>query len=175
MNDNSIYDSKYDTFAHKEKVKYYTKLCSRNIHLRGIIHDNSKLESPEKEIFDEYTPKLKNTTYGSKEYNQYKEEMEKALEHHYDYNDHHPEYFDRRYKNRHDGSPFFEGLSGMNLMQLIEMACDWYASSQRHNDGDIYKSIEMNQERFGYSDELKSILINTISWIKEKETGVGDD
>ena len=60
----------------------------------------------------------------------------------------------------------------MNLMQLVEMICDWYAASQRHEDGDIYKSIEINQERFGYSDELKSIFIRTIEWIKEKE---GDD
>ena len=31
----------------------------------------------------------------------------------------------------------------------------------RHNDGDIMKSIEINQERFGYSDDLKQLLINT--------------
>ena len=31
----------------------------------------------------------------------------------------------------------------------------------RHDDGDILKSIELNQERFGYSDEIKHILINT--------------
>ena len=50
----------------------------------------------------------------------------------------------------------------MNLVDLIEMICDWKAASERHADGDIYKSIEINQKRFGYSDELKQILKNTI-------------
>jgi hypothetical protein len=29
------------------------------------------------------------------------------------------------------------------------------------DDGDLGRSIEQNQERFGYSDELRSILENT--------------
>ena len=35
---------------------------------RGRIHDSSKFFDPEKEIFDEYTPKLKDLVYGSEEY-----------------------------------------------------------------------------------------------------------
>jgi hypothetical protein len=34
--------------------------------------------------------------------------------------------------------------------------------TMRHNDGDIWRSIEINQKRFGYSDELKAILQNTV-------------
>ena len=170
------YDSTKDTQSHKKKVKEYMTMCSRNILYRGIVHDNSKLEDPEKEIFDEYTPKLQETTYGSEEYKKYLKEMSKALKHHYENNDHHPEYFDIRYKQRDGkGTPVYDGLSGMNLLQLTEMICDWYAASQRHNDGDIYKSIQQNQERFGYSDELKTILFNTIEYIKgieEKKGGL---
>ena len=51
-------------------------------------------------------------------------------------------------------------------VQLLEMICDWKASSERHADGDILKSIEINQERFGYSDDLKNILINTATFLK---------
>ena len=47
------YDSKIDTLEHKNKVKKYMKMCAKNIIYRGLVHDNSKLESPEKEIFDE--------------------------------------------------------------------------------------------------------------------------
>ena len=165
-----MYDSSVETKKHKEKVHQYIKLCSRNLLYRGIVHDDSKLEEPEKSIFDEYTPKLKNCTYGSDEYKQYLKEMEKALKHHYENNDHHPEYFSMRYKSRDGkGTPVYKGLSGMNLLQITEMLCDWYAASQRHEDGDIYKSIDLNQERFGYSDELKSIFYNTVEWIKDKE------
>jgi hypothetical protein len=96
--------------------------------------------------------------------------MNIALEHHYSHNDHHPEYFSIHYKQRDGkGTPVYKGLAGMNLMQFTEMLCDWYAATQRHEDGDIYESIEYNQQRFGYSDELKSIFFNTIQWIKEKE------
>ena len=37
------------------------------------------------------------------------------------------------------------------------------AAVKRHEDGDILLSIELNQRRFGYSDELKQILINTVN------------
>jgi len=165
-----MYDSTKDTKDHKEKVRKYTKLCARNLLYRGIVHDDSKLETPEKEIFDEYTPKLKDCTYGSLAYATFLKEMNVALEHHYKVNDHHPEFFAMHYKSRDGkGTPTYEGLSGMNLIQLTEMLCDWYAASQRHNDGDIYKSIEQNQKRFGYSDEIKSVFYRTIEWIQEME------
>jgi hypothetical protein len=35
---------------------------------RAEEHDQSKLESPEVEMFTEYTPKLATSTYGSEEY-----------------------------------------------------------------------------------------------------------
>lgn len=53
-------------------------------------------------------------------------------------------------------------IRGMTLMDLVEMICDWKAATERHDDGDIRKSIELNQGRFGYSDELKQIFLNTI-------------
>lgn len=166
----SNYDSKKDTLKHKKQVEMFMKKCARNLIFRGIMHDNSKLEYPEKDIFDEYTPKLKDCTYGSDEYKKYLEEMQVALEHHYENNDHHPEYFDRRYKQRDGkGTPVFDGLSGMNVLQFTEMICDWYAATKRHSDGDIYKSIEINQKRFGFSDEVKSIIINTVNWLEGGE------
>jgi hypothetical protein len=78
--------------------------------------------------------------------------MKPALDHHYDLNHHHPEHFLR-------------GIRGMNLIDIIEMLCDWKAATMRHADGNIYKSIEINQERFNYSYELKEILINTSRYL----------
>ncbi|MNN93988.1 hypothetical protein D3C81_2125340 [compost metagenome] len=49
------------------------------------------------------------------------------------------------------------------MLDIIEMFCDWKAATMRHNDGDIRKSIEMNKERFGYSDDLLNIFMNTVS------------
>jgi hypothetical protein len=49
------------------------------------------------------------------------------------------------------------------------MICDWKASSERHEDGDVYKSIEINQDRFGYSDDLKLVLKNTVDFLNQIE------
>lgn len=67
--------------------------------------------------------------------------------------------------NRHHPEHFVNGMNDMNLIDLIEMICDWKASSERHADGDIYKSIEINQKRFGYSDDVKSLLKNTVDYL----------
>jgi len=146
------YDSTKDTKEHIKKVQAYLKKVIDNLIVRSIYHDKSKLSTPEKEIFDEYTPKLKDSTYGSDEYKEFLKGMDEALEHHYKNNKHHPEHF----RN---------GIKDMTLIDLIEMLVDWKAASERHTNGDICRSIELNQERFGYSDELKIILFNTIKEI----------
>lgn len=115
-----MYDSTIDTLEHKDKVKEYMHMIGWKMIERGFIHDNSKLQSPEKEIFDEYSPKLSNTTYGSDEYKKFLKEMQEALNHHYENNDHHPEYFSLRYKNRSTGKPYFKGLSGMNFLWYVK-------------------------------------------------------
>lgn len=51
-------------------------------------------------------------------------------------------------------------LTNMNLVDIVEMFADWMASSIKY-EGDIYESIRVSQERFGFSDELKQIFENT--------------
>lgn len=117
---------------------------------RGIEHDMSKLNSPEVEIFTEYTPKLATSTYGSEEYKSFLKEMGTALEHHYKNNRHHPENHEK-------------GIKGMTLVDIVEMFCDWKAACMRHNNGNMETSIEKNKERFGYSDDIEQIFKNTTS------------
>ena len=143
------YDSLIDTLDHIEKVKEFGSRMSNDLTVRLITHDISKTKEFEKPIFDEFTPKLKDCTYGSDEYKSFLSEMGVALNHHYENNRHHPEYF----KN---------GMDDMNLIDLCEMIVDWKAATLRHKDSDIMKSIEMNQSRFGYSDDIKRLLINTV-------------
>jgi len=145
----SNYDSREDTLKHMQNVGKFINIIIRDLINRKENHDKTKLSDFEKPIFDEYTPKLKNCTYGSDEYKEYLKEMGVALKHHYENNRHHPERFEN-------------GISDMTLVDLIEMICDWKAATLRHDDGDIIKSIEINQKRFGYSDELKNIFINTV-------------
>lgn len=144
-----MYDSTDDTRKHIYITSIFINKLIKELSIRALEHDASKLAEPEKSIFDEYTPKLNETTYGSEEYKQYLREMQAALDHHYAVNRHHPEHFET-------------GIRGMTLVDLCEMIADWKAASMRHADGDILKSIEMNQKRFGFGDELKQILISTV-------------
>ena len=146
---------KFQTMKHIENVRNFLGLVIKELLNRGSLHDQSKLESPEAETFEEYTPKLKKMTYGSNEYKKALKEMTPCLEHHYANNRHHPEHFNN-------------DVSKMNIIDIIEMLCDWKAATLRHNDGDIYKSIQINKERFNLSEQLTDILINTAKWL-EKE------
>lgn len=147
------YDSRIATHEHIQTVQTLMKGVIIQLLDRLTEHDKSKLKSPEVEVFDEYTPKLKNTTYGSDEYKSFLAAMKVGLDHHYRNNSHHPEHW-------------VKGIRDMSLLDLIEMLVDWKAATMRHADGDILKSIEINQKRFGYSDELKDILLNTLPEIQ---------
>ncbi len=142
------YDSTQDTLKHIKRVaQLLNKFAFELVH-RGTIHDQSKLNEPEKSKFDEMTPKLKKLTYGSEEYKASIAELGVALKHHYENNSHHPEYYD-------------SGVDGMDLYDLVEMFIDWKAASERHENGDFQKSIEINAERFNMSPQLVQIFKNT--------------
>jgi hypothetical protein len=149
-------DERFKTLRHIEAVRNHLNACVRELLTRAEQHDQTKLQSPEREAFDELTPLLRGSTYGSEEYHGFLKRLEKPLAHHYANNRHHPEHFP-------------EGIQGMNLIDLLELMCDWKSSGLRHADGDIYKSIEINQKRFGISDELTQILRNTADWLNAQE------
>lgn len=151
------YDSRPDTWEHIATVRRMLSAVIGDLLLRADRHDLSKLEEPELSLFDEFTPKLRATTYGSAEYERYREAMGEALEHHYLVNSHHPEHF-------------AAGILGMTLTDLVEMLCDWKAATMRHDDGDLRRSIsEVNKRRFGYGDEIEHLLLNTaeaMGWLQ---------
>lgn len=142
------YDSGPDTQAHIDRVRQLLAGVEENLRLRAAAHDQTKLQPPEKPLFDEFTPKLKGSTYGSDEYKGFLAAMKPALDHHYKQYPHHPEHY-------------ANGVNGMSLLDLIEMFCDWKAATERHADGSIEKSIQINSKRFDLSPQLVSILENT--------------
>lgn len=144
------YDSRPETREHIRVVQSLIHDVVKELLNRANHHDASKLVEPEVAVFDKFTPMLRHTTYGSDDYKRCLDGMGEALKHHYENNRHHPEHHE-------------DGIDGMTLVDLVEMICDWHAATQRHEDGDIHRSIEINQERFGYGDQLKRILHNTVS------------
>lgn len=145
---NASYDSRPDTYAHIAEVRDRLICVAMDILDRANVHDNSKLSEPEVSVFNEYTPKLKDSTYGSDEYKTFLAGMGRGLRHHYLHNDHHPEHHEN-------------GVRDMDLVQVTEMLADWKAATLRHADGDLRRSIEQNAERFGYGDEFTRLLLNT--------------
>ena len=175
------YDSRKDTLDHIDAVRTYLEQIRNALHGRANAHDKSKLKEPEKSFFDKHTPLLATLTYGSDEYNQALSELQPALKHHYQANAHHPEHYAQIECNlcfqklpiSHDGrcpgcmnDSFVEingvNVDGMNLLDIVEMFADWKAATERYNDGDLRKSLEINAKRFKLSPQLYSVLKNTI-------------
>ena len=139
----------YETLLHIQQVQQCLNKFVAELLRRSELHDQSKLATPEVEAFTEHTSKLRATTYGSAEYNAAKDAMAPALKHHYAKNRHHPEHY-------------ANGITDMNLIDLVEMFCDWKAATMRHNDGNLRKSITHNADRFSMSPQLVQILDNTV-------------
>ncbi len=145
------FDSGPETREHIREVAARLKNVCTELRDRGDFHDVSKLGPEEKAVFDRVTPKLKGLAYGSPEYRASLKELGPALTHHYAKNSHHPEHYPN-------------GIAGMDLLDLIEMYCDWAAATLRTKDGDMAKGIEINVERFGITGPLADILRNT--WVR---------
>ncbi len=139
-----------ETRKHIARVNQLLHLVIKKLLDRGVMHDASKLEEPEAETFERVTGRLSDLQYGSDDYNSCLEEMKPALDHHYARNRHHPQHFPN-------------GVTDMTLIDIVEMVCDWKASSERQNDGNILKSIQHNSERFSIDHQMTQILINTVN------------
>ena len=137
------------TLGHKFWVLFYLSVFALQLGWRGIIHDYSKFSKIEAEGFGEELPKLRESSYGESNYQELLEQTKPILDHHYIYNRHHPEHFQH-------------GYTEMNLIDIVEMLCDWQASVKKHQDGNIIKSIAYCQQRFGMSEDIVKILLNTV-------------
>lgn len=154
MNAITPYDSWKDTLEHIQNVRLKLFQVVQDILQRSAFHDITKLEEPEKSAYDRHTPSLRTLEYGSDAYKAVLAKMKPAIDHHYSMSRHHPEYF-------------ADSVSGMNLIDLLEMICDWKAAGERHKlkPTDIFKSIDINVERFQIDPQLAQILKNTATYL----------
>lgn len=145
----------FDTWEHIHEVR-------KNIHKiqvllgdRAIKHDLTKMmDNIECAIFAESTDKLKGLEYGTQEYKDNLVTIEPAIAQHHKANRHHPEFHK-------------DGIDGMNLVDIMEMICDWKAATLRSKDGNIYYSLEVQRERFEISDQLMNIFKNTLPLLED--------
>lgn len=139
-----------ETREHIDQVYAFLNEFRRKLKDRAEEHDESKfLDDTEAHLFAKYTDKLSDVTYDSDEYWELMDKLQPALKSHYENNRHHPNHFEN-------------GIDDMNLLDIVEMFFDWWASSKRHDDGDVKESIEKNKDRFNMSDQLARIFENTV-------------
>ena len=128
---------------------------------RGLSHDFSKTLPPELELFAELHERFMECKYGSDEYKECCDRVRPAIDHHYAVNSHHPEH----YKN---------GLAGMNLLDLIEMVCDWKAAGERHGNFDLTDLINKNAVRFEMCEQLRQIVLNTVDFLEMDDSHLSE-
>ena len=138
------------TLEHINEVRKNIWKLIRELDTRGQIHDASKFQSPEREIFAANFEKLAKTVYGSPEYQKLKDEVQVAIDHHYSRNRHHPEHFTN-------------GMHEMDLVDVIELLSDWTAATKRNKNGNIHKSIDFNTPKYNIPPMLAQIMRNTVN------------
>ena len=144
--------SKHDseTLKHVNEVRTNIWTMISQLDKRAHVHDASKFEEPERSIFAASGHKLSATEYGSPAYTELMKEVQVAIDHHYSKNTHHPEHWPK-------------GVDDMDLLDVVEMLCDWAAAVKRNKNGNVHKSIDFNEERFKMSPQLAQIMRNTVN------------
>lgn len=143
-----------DLVQHKAWVAENMQTIATDLFTRAAIHDNSKFEPEEFELYEQVFSELQKYAYGSPELKAVYKQLGPALQHHLKVNRHHPEWHEN-------------GINGMNLIDVLEMVCDWLAASKRSQTG-IAKGLEINKERYGIDDQLFEIIKHTVEMLLEQ-------
>ena len=149
--DDLIQASKKDTWQHINHVAEFIERVRDELQQRKQNHDSSKLCEPELSGYATCVPRFKGTTYGSPEYKAVVNDMRPAVDHHYANNRHHPEFFGD------------DGINGMNLVDVLEMICDWKAAAIRAGNLDKFEeNVGKNLERFKVEPQLAKLIKNSL-------------
>jgi hypothetical protein len=135
----------FEVLQHVLRVQHFLNVIVHELLKRGEDHDKSKLESPELETLTKFNPE---TRYGSTEDEAERKSIQSALDHHYARNRHHPQHYPN-------------GVADMDLVDIVEMFCDWKAATERYYNGNLLKSVEVNADRFGLPLMMVKVFENT--------------
>lgn len=131
-------------------VRTFIEQIRFSLFLRGRDHDESKLQEPEFTLYEKLSENIKAIEdefgYGSHQYEKYIRDNQDAFYLHFKKNRHHPEYHPN-------------GIDDMNLVDIIELFCDWKAAASKRGKP---VNLDANQKRFGVSDQLIRIFENTL-------------
>lgn len=167
MNTPESNDPCAETRKHIQRVQDLMSLITARLVYRAKVHDASKLVEPEASAFNQATSSLKGLTYGSIEYQRVLQNvLAPAVQHHYENNTHHPEHWDIKENNQWANV----GVRRMSLLDQLEMLADWKAAGERHADGSLVRSLDINRKRFQIPPDQFYQLCKTaleLQWITE--------
>ena len=144
-----IDSTKVVIFEHRDRLVKYLSRFIRNLAERIAVHDDSKLSAEELEPYAIAIEEFGKHKFGSEGYDEIRMRLGPALEHHYANNRHHPEHFEN-------------GINDMNLVDILEMLCDWKSATQnRGGNGDLIASIQTLAEKYKISPQMAHIMLNT--------------
>ncbi len=150
MNTETVADSRPDTLAHIQRVHDLLLEASQNLTRRGLVHDASKLQEPEKSAFDRLKAlSLSGMAYGSDEYRACLRAEKPAIQHHYKANSHHPEFY----------SPVETTATGIMLRGAAdEMESTAHAAKGSAGQGEINALFDFAKFNRATADQLESSI-----------------
>ena len=142
--------------GHRHDVSRCLSVLVESLMDRSVCHDLDKFHP---EVVDKHCEMFENfqknrPPYGTPEYDQVRERFAQILERHYQANRHHPEHF----RN---------GIEGMNLVDVMEMVCDWVAATPK--DQDLFDAVGLNCSKYGIDRQLMCLIVKTILDYQLKE------
>jgi hypothetical protein len=123
---------------HQKLVSCLLRRVARELEERADKHDLSKFKDDEFGGFVEINCIAREHPYGSQEYRDSLKDN-KTIDLHFSRNRHHPEYH-------------ANGVKDMNLIDLLEMVCDWASASMTYGNTKMEDVLEEQRKRFGLSD-----------------------
>lgn len=136
--------------AHRALVKDWMIEEVRSLLCRADQHDLSKFSPQEIGPLADMQRLIDTegqAPYGSAEYKRRTDLLGPMTAHHYAHNSHHPEHF-------------ADGVAGMDILDIVEMLCDWKAASTRGGENAI--GLTHSLERFGITGQMASVIRNTL-------------
>ena len=141
-------------YEHQQKVGAVMLKVINELIDRALKHDDSKFTTQQIRdnlvtLPDKWKLQQQGHDYHSPEQKEHRRRFAQEIHRHRSAHPHHPEHFPN-------------GVNDMNLIDLIEMLCDWYASAP-----DIDQSICENSCDYKIDPHITQILKNTARKLKE--------
>ena len=130
--------------VHVSSIRTNLAKISSELTWRASVHDGSKLDDEQLDRYIARHQEIHPLPYVSPERDEVEAKYEDLIEAHHNEYRHHPEHFEH-------------GIDDMNLVDVIEMLCDWAAAG-----ADIEKSLKLNSKKYCISPQLMTLLKNTI-------------